>query len=305
MDNTSSTIFQHEFSLSLQPTTLFLAFSYTIASIAILLNGLEIKLIARKIKKATDFEIVLLNLAIADLVNSILFVVLTVITQNCTNGKELQYDNKLFLIIAILDFSLTVSMSFVAVIGIERFFAIKLPLQHRLWHLKRKRLVKYLLLTWVLGILLTVCLTIAEFLQEHKIPDKITTVDAYVTAGVFTVGIVLILVVYTWVLYLMILRSLKLFNLDNTALRINKTRTREAMKKEKSSIGTCILVVVSFLVCNLPLVIDLFQMQITMTSTILLSLSGVLNPLTYFFKGYLEKQYAKSRLLTLAHQRNN
>ena len=300
MDNNLPNTFQREFSILLQPTTLFLIFSYTIASLAVLLNAIEIKLIAKKIRKATDFEIVLLNLAIADLVNSILFVVVTVIIQNCRKGKELQYDGALYLTIVILDFSLRASMSFVAVIGIERLFAIKLPLQHRLWHLKWQRLVKYLLLTWLLDILLTVSWTIAEFLEEHKIPDKITTVDSYFTAGVFSVGIVLILVVYTWVFYLMTVRSLKLFHLENTALPINKNRTKKAMKKEKSSIGTCILVIVSFLICNLPFAIGLFQMQITMTSYIFVSLSGVLNPLIYFFKGYLEKRYAKKRLLTLA-----
>ena len=45
-------------------------------------------------------------------------------------------------------------------------------------------------------------------------------------------------------------------------------------------------------------------MQFTMTSTILLSVSGVLNPLTYFFKGCLEKHYAKQRLLSVSQERD-
>ena len=48
--------------------------SYATATFATLLNGIEIMLIVTKIKRATDFEIVLLNLATADFFNSVLFI---------------------------------------------------------------------------------------------------------------------------------------------------------------------------------------------------------------------------------------
>ena len=72
------------FLTSLDPSVPILAFSYTIIVIAILLNSVEIMLIVRKIKKATDFEIVLLNLALADLFNSIMFIVLMAVTNQYT-----------------------------------------------------------------------------------------------------------------------------------------------------------------------------------------------------------------------------
>ena len=215
-------------------------------------------MIVRKIKRATDFEIVLFNLAIADLINSFLFVAVAVIAHHSKHGRELKYDTTLFSIIGITSFALTASVSFVAVIGIERFLAVKLPLQHRLWHTNRRRLVKYILLTWLFDVILVASLSIAEYLQEHKIPDSISAKGAYYAAGTLTFGSVIILVMYTWVLYLMIVRSLKPFHFDCKTMRINKYMIKEAMKKEKSSIGTCILVVVSFMACNLPLIVDLF-----------------------------------------------
>ena len=54
------------------------------------------------------------------------------------------------------------------------------------------------------------------------------------------------------------------------------------MMKEKSSIIIRIFVVASCISCNLPLVADLFQLQITMASVLLLKVSGALNPLIYF-----------------------
>ena len=288
------TTVQSTFSILLYPTIPFLALSYTTTAIAILLNAIETKLILRNIKRATDFEILLLNLAIADLLNSVLFVSVTVVVQQSKNAKNSVRGSGSFRwLMATLAFSVTASASFVAAIGIERFFAIKLPLQHRLWHTKRKRLVRYILFTWLFDVILVVSFLLSDRLRLHTNPNSIS----YFVAGTLTFGAVLIVVVYTWVLHLMILRSLKLFDFDQKELRIDAKRIKEAMKKEKTSIIICILVVLSFLVCNLPIVADVFQLQITMTSVTLLKLSGVLNPLIYFFKTYIERCYAKKKLV--------
>ena len=101
--------------------------SYTVVIIAILLNSIEIKLILRKIKKATDFEIVLLNLATADLLNSILFISVTVITLHSKRAKnEILSRGFFYWLMGTLSFSVIASVSFVVAIGIERFFAIRL-----------------------------------------------------------------------------------------------------------------------------------------------------------------------------------
>ena len=258
------------------------------------------KLILRKIRKATDFEILLLNLAIADLFNSFLFIAVTGVTQHSASIEEERYIVLLYWLLGTMSFSLTASVSFVAAIGIERFFAIKLPLQHRLWHTSRKKLVRYILLTWLINITVIVTVTIGDYVRER---NTISATVSYVVAGIFTIGCVLVLVVYTWVLYLMILRSLKLFDFDQTELQISNRKIKDAMKKEKSSIVICILVVVSFLVCNIPMIVDLFKLQLTITSAIILKFSAVDNPLIYFFKGYIEKFYAKRRLLLLSHDK--
>ena len=305
MSNISRTTLTSEFSIRLYPTTSFLVLSYVIITTAILLNAIEIKLILRKIKRATDFEILLLNLAIADLFNSVLLVSMIVITQQSRNAKEqIRYSGSFHLIMGTLGFSVTASASFVAAIGIERFFAIKLPLQHRLWHTKRKRLVKCILFTWLFDVIIMASLSLTDYLRVRKNPNSISATVSYCVAGILTFGAVLVIVVYTWVLHMMILRSLKLFDFDHKELRIDKIRIKEAMKKEKSSIIICILVVVSFMVCNLPLVVDLFQLQITMMSAIFLKVSGALNPLIYFFKSYVERCYGKKKLVSSCEEKN-
>jgi len=204
-----------------------------------------------------------------------------------------------------LSFSLIASVSFVAVIGIERFFAIRLPLHHRLWHANRRRLITYILFTWLFDVILVVSFSITDFLRVNRNPNSISATVVYFVAGILTFGTGLIFVVYTWVLYLMIVRSMKLFNFDRKTIQVNNNRIKEAIIKEKSSIIICILVVVSCITCNIPLVADLFQLQITMTSALLLKVTGVLNPLIYFFKSYVEKYYAKKRLLSSYEERHN
>ena len=126
-----------------------------------------------------------------------------------------------------------------------------------------------------------------------------------VFAGLLTFGFVLILLLHGWVLHLMMLRSLKSFHFDNKILRVNRKLIKEAMKKEKSSIVICILVVASFLGCNIPLIADAFNFKLTKTSAMLQKISAVLNSLTYFFKGYVEKYHAKQKLASSGDHRHN
>ena len=296
---------QADFTKLLQPSTAFLVFSYAVSTIAIVLNGIEITLIVRKIKRATDFEIVLLNLAIADFLNSFLFLAVTVITQHSKRRKELKFDYAFYWVTGALTFSITASVSFVAVIGIERFIAIKLPLQHRLWHTSRRKLVKYILITWLFDVIFIVTLSINDNVLHQSGWTLLSSTGVYVLAGLMTFGSLLVVLLYGWVLHLMMLRSLKSFDFDRKILRVNHKLIKEAMKKEKTSIIICILVVVSFLACNIPLIADAFKFQLTNTSAMLQKASAALNPLIYFFKGYVEKYHAKQKLESSAHERKN
>ena len=299
MSNISRNANQKQFLILLESSIPFLALSYTIITIGILLNSLEIKLIVKKIKKATDFEIVLLNLAIADLFNSIMFIVLIAVTdQYAIDREKLQQKVVIHLVTGILSFSITASLLFVMVIGIERFFAIKVPLQHRMWHTNRRRLVKYIILTWVLALVFVIIIGIMDGAIENRNSTRKSFVITYSLSGLATFGMALIFVLYGWVIYLMLMRSLKLFDFDKKLIRVNPKRIKDAMKKEKSSIIVCILVVVSFLVCNIPIIVDLFQLRVSMTSAILLKFTTVADPLIYFFKGYLERFYGKQKLVS-------
>ena len=302
MSNINRTTVETSFSILLQPTTSFLALSYSIATSAIVLNGIEIKLIFSRLKRATDFEIVLLNLSIADLINSLLFIAVTAMTHCSIQGKELRSDYAFYWITRILTFSVTLSVSFVAVIGIERFFAVKLPLQHRLWHTSRRNLIKYIILTWLFDVILIATLSIVDHMIRGRGWKLLFSSGMYVFGGVLTFGSVLILLLYSWVLYLMVLRTLKSFDFDKKTIRVNHHVMKDTFKKEKSSIIICILVVASFLGCNTPLIVDVFKLHLTRTSAILLKLSAVLNPLIYFFKVYLEKYYAKKKLISTVDQ---
>ena len=298
MSNNSVPTKTNPLSVFFTPTVPFLVVTYILEVCAIILNSVEIKLITRKIKKATNFEIVLLNLAIADLVSTICFIAMTIITHYSYAVKEIRWNEGLYWLYGIIAFCIAASISFVAVIGIERFFAIKLPLQHRMWHTSRRKLVKYLIITWVFDIILIASAVTTDCLVNRKKGTILSTNLTYFFGGTMTLGVVLLLVLYTWVLHLMLLRSLKLFEFDKKVFRLNPKMMKKAMKKERSSIVICTLVVVSVLVCNIPIIVDFFQLRLTMKSALMMKITAVANPLIYFFKGYLEKYYANKRLIS-------
>ena len=99
-------------------------------------------------------------------------------------------------------------------------------MQHRLWHANRRRLITYILFTWLFDVILVASFSITDFLRVHKNPNSMSATVVYFVAGILKFGTGLILVVYIWVLYLMIVRSLKLFHFDQKTIQVNNKRIK-------------------------------------------------------------------------------
>ncbi|XP_065063819.1 mas-related G-protein coupled receptor member A6-like [Rhopilema esculentum] len=302
--NSSSSIWTRTFGF--EPSTSGLVISLLVAVFAIVLNILEIRVILRKFKKATDFELVLLNLSIADLLSGLDFAVISCFSihayRNSPNGIKVNSD----LVFAVILFSTSTSTTFVIFIGLERFFAVKLPLKHRMFHTDRRRFLYCLLGTWLFNFVIT---TLAMVIDKFALRSDQLHVGSdglgYFVASYLTLGSLFIIILYTWLGHTILVRSVKLLDFDKKDPTLNPKVIKRAMKKEKATIFVCILVLASFLACNLPLVAQLYQASLDSLSAIVMKLNTVLNPLVYFFKGYLEKRYAKISKIPLVKDDSN
>ena len=294
MANKSGTSVQTGFLLSIRPNPVFLAISYLIAIIATLLNAIEIRLITKQFKAATVFELVLLNLAIADLLSGVDYIVINGLsTYAMIKGVQMSSDHVVWMFGFIL-FSTASSTAFVIIVGLERFFAVKKPLKHRMFHTGRRRLLYRIIITWAFNLVLTVIAMVTFCYGDCAYRGS--SIIGYVSAIYLTLGALLIVVLYAWLGYLVLVRSAKLLDFDKKDdVGINHKVIKRAMKKEKATISACALVLVSFLACNLPLVARLFQGEMDLVSATLVKLNAVCNPLVYFFKNFLEKRNSKKK----------
>ena len=303
MSNISSTTSVVGTVSEFKPTATYFAISYTVTSIAIVLNFIEIYLIVRKWKQVTNFELVLLNLAVADVLNSALYTIITGLSNYSFINRGANRLN-LFWVLGFHSFSVFASMSFVIAIGVERFFAIKLPLKHRLWHTGKRKILKYVIIVWVFDIVVSATIISIDYFINGKNTSILSKDLTYVIAGFLTIGLIFVSILYFWLGHLILMRSMKLFEFDKKDFSINPKAIKRAMKKDRATIIVCLLVVICLFTCNFPLIIDLYMKRITQASLYFLKLNSVANPIIYFFKGYLERYYGKKKLMVSSDPRD-
>ena len=312
----------------------FLIFSFIIAVTAIILNCAEIRLILRKWKKASDFEVILFHLAIADLLNSIGNLSMSSILAYNVQFSVKKFVNNVYYWVSfgLLGFFYSVSMKLVLVIGIERLFAIKLPLKHRLWHTSRKVLYRQIMAAWLVSAVFVDSCTLADyFIQKAKgqsiLGQSITrqsnrgqsstgqsstsqngTVQgdigivpsrdlSYILATYMTVGVTVVLICYTWLLHVIFMRATNLLKADKKDYKLNPKIIKLAVKKESATIIICRIVVFTFLACNVPMIVALYRGKIDGWTINASNSNAIFNPLIYFFKGYIEDRLSRKKLV--------
>ena len=281
------------------PNTIsYITITFIIAILAIILNLTEIHLIRRKWKTATDFEVLLLNLGIADLLSGIGYGVIASLSAVAYTKKSSRTREFSLVAVSILGFFCAASAKVVLIIGIERLLAIKLPLKHRLWHTNRKTMYKRILVLWTSVFIFINCAILSDyFIQKSKGQRAVMSRNlGYTLAAYLTLGVCTVFVTYLWLSHLVIKRATKLLNFDKRDYKKSPKVIITAVKKEKATIIVCRLVAATYLVCNVPIVVALYRGKFDSVSVSLTNLNAVINPLIYFFKGYAEKWYAKKKL---------
>ena len=310
------------------PDVAFLVISFCTALSGTILNSIELRLIWRKWRKATDFEVLLFHLAISDFMSAIgLAATACFLTiMYVTKSYSMFY---LWVSFALSGFFYMVSMKLVLIIGFERLFAIKLPLKHRLWHTNRKILYRKICAAWILSAIIISATVLSDyFLQTtqdqsttgqnstvhnikgegatvqsstvHNVKDRTVTVSrnvGYAIATYMSCGVLALSITYAWVSSLVVMRAESLLRVDKKDYKRDPKIMKLAKKKERATIIICRMVLVTFLACNIPATVGLYRGNLDHISAHLSNLNTVANPLIYFFKGYIERCYDKKKIV--------
>ena len=275
------------------PNDTYYIVQFVAGSLAILLNSIEVFLIRRAGTNTTDFELMLLNLATADFLSGIFFIVDAGIHYYIHVTTKFAYN----LIVVSFWFYCTpiiTSTNFVLLISLERLFAVKFPVKHRLWHSTRYRVLKTSFGVWAFTIIVTVVvISFDQILNKQHIQFHfVASVNVgYLFAGYLTVATLTMLTAYVIIAKSILQRNARFPRRSDTR-EVNR-HIGTSWMKDRAALTVCLLVVAAFLVSNMPFAADLFNAKAGGAQFFLTQSNAILNPLIYFFKGYIERFYAK------------
>ena len=277
----------------------FLVLSYILGCVIVALNSVEIHLIRKAWRKITRFEIVLLNLAAADTLTGLAILGITSADTylHSSSIDHIGFYNSIFYVITL---TIGSASTFVIVIGMERSSAIRKPLQHRFTRSSNALMLTYMFVVWVANIIFTIVsgqidALFTKNLEAESVASKNV---GYAMATYFLICIALIVALYLNIGYSILRRRSVFLSFgasQSSSCRRSSMHGRalEAIQKEKATVLVCALVVVSYLICNIPIAVCMCQGRINSIVYLLAAANSALNPLIYFFKSYIERYFGR------------
>eukprot|EP00794_Sanderia_malayensis_P006868 gene6868-7642_t len=301
--NITSSVDEHEYNWTTYFANNIITYAYDIrhnvvamvvSFIIAVLNAIEIGLISRKWKTVTQFEIILLNLAFADILVGITYFILACLEIHEYRNKSINY--KLYKFIFDFGiFSVTTSSLFVIFIGLQRLEAVRQPLKSHMRDKTKFALLKYIIVVWVASI----ATTLAASLSDHFVNPKVLVASKNLALALgisLCTFIFIILVIYSLIGYSILRRHSAFYTHGKQdSVHSHSGTTGTVPKKDRATILACSLVMVIYLVCNLPFAVRLLQFEIKRVETALMTCNSLFNPLIYFFKSYLERRFNRTR----------
>ena len=256
-----------------------------IACFSLILNTVELILIFKKWKILKTYEQLLLSLALSDVITVltvIIFGVIDLFTNDFPNLGE-----KLFLRVLLISF--TFSLANLLLISLDRMIAIRYPLKHKIW-MTRCRMARIIIIMWiVIIIILIIQMSIAyAMLRDIRSVRRYFHVQfqwmSLVSVGVFAA-------IYAYIMVLAIRqawRNDKCVNSNTT--KADRDSSFRTFKQQQPIIATCLLVVICYMLCTCPFAIELIMRKDKSRLAILFFANTAIDPMVYFFKGFLERK---------------
>ncbi len=253
-----------------------------------ILNLIEIAIIIKKRLNTSlkPYEKLMLSLAISDLIVALAVVAFKACDIILKDPGWLNGDNFTLSLL----FSLSFSVDNILPITVDRFLAVKYPISHRVL-MTNRRTNAFIVIIWVLSVFTSA--TWAFFVLVIKIDLKIL----FLVVSTFLVAFGIVMIsVYLFIIHVAVNR--KRFTggrpAQNHRQKFSSFFTDQEHKQERNILCTCCLVTLSYIACSYPFSIEVFARQggdsISFASKLILFLNSAMNPLVYFFKGFLEKR---------------
>ncbi|XP_065052189.1 mas-related G-protein coupled receptor member A1-like [Rhopilema esculentum] len=282
-----------------------LALGYTVSTLVIILNGLEIYIIRKRWKKITDFELILFNLATADCLTGIAYLISTGLETHwyLTDKsllEEIYAGSYILIFIAVI-----MSVNFVILIGIERLFAVRLPLQHRMFHMKRRRVYGGIAIIWLLTIVICALAVVLDHVINNGILTEYGSKYLGIAYGAFlSLQSLVIIIIYSSLAFYVVKRQSKFKKFNRATFQASRKSLETSWKKERTTLIVCFLVVASFIICTTPFSVKLYKRETEDNEDIVLLTNSAINPLIYFFKGFVEKYHRRKKFVDDAFKVN-
>eukprot|EP00794_Sanderia_malayensis_P010792 gene10792-11946_t len=256
----------------------------TISVLIVIVNSVEIILLMRARKKLKPCEQYLLSLSIADLSVGISTLWMTGVYPDAMDksSKIKSQMTKSNTTIPIW-FSEVSSILHVSAMTIDRIYAVRKPLEHRI-KMTKKFVAKIIIALWMLTLVVLVLCLISpravrsfQYFVAHQIP---------LTTG-------LLIVAYSYIIY----KSTR-YNRNRVNVAPSSSTSLSSIhqkKKERNLISMCFMIAFSFLFLNMPFYIIETAKQTKGWKEVVLLLicNSLVNPLIYFFWKYMEKKLSK------------
>ena len=245
--------------------------------IAIVLNSIEVYLIAKKLGYIKPFEQLVLSLACSDI-----FTGIASITYGCyelaVDGEERGHAMRLNIVVAVFAFT---AINLIA-IGADRFIAIRFPIKHRNC-LTKDRVKIFIILLWIvlLAIIVIGPATAALVTVHHGWAEFYFH---WIASEWITWSISMMIVYYSLIVFISLRRRAKM-NKQSVTIEVRTT------KREVSLIWTCVLSVCLYTATTLPYALHLKQSQKALVYLAILLLSNLIaNPIVYFAKTHRDRR---------------
>ena len=255
---------------------------------ALLLNLAEVALILRK-RQFKAFERVLLSLCVADIIVVLLYIIQKFYEND--HGRPI-YDIELQHLVnfPLEIFSVMSSITNIIVLGVDRLIAVKYPLKHGIW-ITTKKINILIAAAWIGSVALSVLANANRFAHpDVKSDDSKFTATRIFSGLLFSSGLI-ITVIYAAIIHTVVKRSKKMKKMQSSG-----GAERQSRSDEIPVTITCVLVVVAFTICSYPFAIDIL---INRTNPSIpfkpILLNALLDPLVYFFKGYLQRKLKNTK----------
>ena len=237
----------------------------------VIVNIIEIILLLTRMKMLSNFEKMLFSLAVADLLVGFAQGIVSFLKIADVDFKGIKF-NSIFL------FTLAASFNHVNAITVDRFLAVCWPIKHRLW-VTKKVIITCVIILWVLNGFMLIPLFVADSLDYIR---RILAILSVIYAGLMTF-------IYSFIIYKAIICRRKSFQGQSSV-------NAEQAKKDFQLVIISACIVVTFMICTIPLAISAFiSEELPWPVKFVLILNSFFNPFIYFFWKFSERRSRNQR----------